>query len=54
MNTAYTRSHTTDSKGDFVFPVVDPGRYRVDVTLQSFRKSSQEVDVSATETRHVR
>jgi hypothetical protein len=50
VNTGYARTITTDAKGDFVFPVVDTGRYRVDVTLSSFKKSSREVSVSALET----
>src|SRR5512143_3461066 len=53
VNTGYARSLTTDGKGDFVFPVVDPGRYRVDVTLQNFRKASREVLVSALETAQI-
>ena len=50
VNTGYARTVTTDTKGDFVFPVVDAGQYRVDVALQSFKKSSREVVVSALET----
>ncbi len=53
VNTGYARTVTTDTKGDFVFPVVDGGRYRVDVALQSFKKYSREVVVSALETVHV-
>ena len=53
VNTGYTRDVTTDAKGDFVFPVVDPGRYRVEVTLQSFKKYSREVAVSALETAQI-
>ncbi|MFN8095729.1 MAG: TonB-dependent receptor [Vicinamibacteria bacterium] len=50
VNTGYTRDVATDAKGDFVFPVVDPGSYRVDVTLQGFRKYSQMLSVSALQT----
>jgi hypothetical protein len=53
VNTGYARSLTTDGKGDFVFPVVDPGRYRVDATLQNFKKASREVLVSALETAQI-
>ncbi len=53
VNTGYARTVTTDTKGDFVFPVVDGGRYRVDVTLQNFKKYSQEVAVRALETAQV-
>ena len=53
VNTGYTRDVTTDSKGDYVFPVVDPGRYRVDVTLQGFRKFSRDVAVSALQTAQI-
>ena len=47
VNTGFTRDVVTDAKGDFVFPVVDPGQYRVDVTMQGFKKYSQLVSVSA-------
>ena len=50
MNTGFTRDVVTDAKGEFVFPVVDPGQYRVDVTLQGFKKCSQLVNVSALQT----
>ncbi|HEX9092633.1 MAG TPA: TonB-dependent receptor, partial [Coriobacteriia bacterium] len=50
VNTGYTRDVVTDGKGDFVFPVVDPGSYRVDVTLQGFRKYSQTLSVGALQT----
>src|SRR5512147_1203024 len=50
VNTGFTRDVVTDGKGEFVFPVVDPGQYRVDVTMQGFRKYSQLVNVSALET----
>jgi hypothetical protein len=50
VNTRYARNVTTDAKGDFVFPVVDSGTYRVDVSLQGFKKDSREVAVSALQT----
>jgi hypothetical protein len=53
VNTGFTRDLVTDAKGDFVFPVVDPGQYRIDVALQGFRKYSQTLSVSALETASV-
>jgi hypothetical protein len=50
VNTGYARQVPTDTKGDFVLAVVDPGRYRLDVTLGGFKKSSQELTVRALET----
>lgn len=50
VNTGYTREVTADTKGDFVFPILDPGRYRLDVTMDGFKKRSRELSVSALET----
>ena len=50
VNTGFTRDVVSDAKGEFVFPVVDPGQYRVDVTMQGFKKYSQLVSVSALQT----
>jgi hypothetical protein len=53
VNTGYTRQVAADAKGDFVFPVLDPGRYRLDVALDGFKKHSRELSVRTLETTQV-
>jgi hypothetical protein len=53
VNTGYTRQVTTDTKGEFVLPLLDPGSYRLEVTAGSFKKQTQTVAVRALETTSV-
>jgi len=47
VNTGYARSATADARGHFVFPLLEPGSYRVDVTSGGFKAYSQSVAVRA-------
>jgi hypothetical protein len=49
-STGYSRQVTTDTKGEFSVPLLDPGSYRVEVTKGTFKKQTQTVAVRALET----
>jgi hypothetical protein len=50
VNTGYTRQVSSDAKGEFVFPLLDSGSYRLDVTSGNFKKYSQTLAVRALDT----
>src|SRR5262245_16244534 len=48
--TAGSRTSTTDSRGEFIFPYVDPGKYSLRAELQSYTTIEQsDVDVRLNE-----
>jgi hypothetical protein len=53
VNTGDTRRVVSDAKGDFVFPLLGPGQYRVAVTAGTFKSYSREVTVRTLETTNV-
>jgi len=50
LNTAASRTTTSDDDGHFVFTLLPPGRYRVDITSQGFQNYQAEVVVNITQT----
>lgn len=50
QETAATRTGTTDEEGNFVFTLLPPGKYKVEVTAQGFQKTTVEVTVNVTQT----
>lgn len=52
-DTGVTRNVTTETKGEFAFPLLQPGRYRLEVTAPSFKKYTTEVSLQALETASV-
>ena len=53
VGTGYTRQLVSDAKGEFVFPILDLGKYRVNVTAPNFKASGQEVNVSSQQATNV-
>ena len=47
VNTGYTRAITSDTRGDFFLPQLQPGEYRLEVTADGFKVHVQTVKVSA-------
>ncbi|HLE61590.1 MAG TPA: carboxypeptidase-like regulatory domain-containing protein, partial [Pyrinomonadaceae bacterium] len=50
LATEATRTTTSDSDGHFVFTLLPPGRYRVEVTAQGFQTYQAELVVNITQT----
>ena len=50
LDTAASRTTTSDGDGHFVFTLLPPGRYRVDITAQGFQDYQAEVVVNITQT----
>jgi hypothetical protein len=51
--TGYTAQRAVDAKGEFVFPLLQPGDYRLEVAADGFKKHVRELVVRALETRSV-
>lgn len=53
LATAQFRTTTSDGDGHFVFTILPPGRYRIDVTAQGFQTYQAELVVNITQTTSV-
>jgi hypothetical protein len=50
LDTSATRTTTSDDDGQFAFPLLPPGRYRIEITAPNFQNYQAEVVVSITQT----
>lgn len=53
QETAFERQAITTDDGEFSFQLLPPGRYKVEVTAQGFRKTTAELVVNVTQTTRV-